>query len=100
IFQGTIAFSASPADAHTSAGGDDVFVVKFDPAGNVLWSRSFGDILDDTPRAVATDASGNVFVTGDFEGTVNFGGGPVTSVDALDGCLVKLSSAGAVLGTK
>ncbi len=47
----------------TTAGGSDVFVRKYDLAGNVLWTRQFGTSGGDSADAVAADASG-VYVAG------------------------------------
>jgi hypothetical protein len=54
-----------------------------------IWSRSFGDSDDDIGRAVAVDGSGNVILTGWFEGAVDFGGGLLTSVGDRDIFLAK-----------
>jgi hypothetical protein len=75
-FQGTVDFGGGGL---TSAGGNDVYVVKFDAAGGHLWSGRFGDVSEQAARSVATDGSGNVIVTGYFYSTVDFGGGPLTS---------------------
>ncbi len=99
-FSGTIAFGAAAADSHTSAGLSDAFVVKLDPAGNVLWSRSYGGAGADVGRSIAVDSLGNVLVTGDFAQTIDLGGGPLTSADVLDGFLVKLDPAGNHLWSK
>lgn len=57
------------------------------PACEEVWSRAFGDASGQYARSVAVDADGNVLVAGQFEGTVDFGGGPLvatgTSVDAF-----------------
>jgi len=50
----------------TCAGSSDIFLVKQDPSGTVLWAKSFGGALLDEGYAVATDASNNVFITGTF----------------------------------
>jgi len=63
----------------TSSGGLDGFVASYSPAGTPRWSRRFGGTGTDVARAVAVDAAGNVVVAGYFEGTVDFGGGPLTS---------------------
>jgi len=43
----------------------DVFVAKFDPTGRTLiWATFLGADDDDTPSALAVDASGNVYVAG------------------------------------
>jgi hypothetical protein len=58
----------------TNSGHDDVFLVKYDPLGNVLWARKAGGIADDDGYSVCTDPSGNVFVTGFFNSpTMTFG---------------------------
>lgn len=46
-------------------------------------------------KAVAADASGNVYMTGEFAGTVDFGGGGLTSAGAFDGFVASYTSAGA-----
>jgi hypothetical protein len=52
----------------------DVFVVKYDPSGNVLWGKSVGGTGDDLGYGISTDASGNLVVTGHFSSpTITFG---------------------------
>lgn len=55
-----------------SAGAQDVFVVKLDPGGNLLWAHRFGAAADDSGEAITVDAQGNVYVTGFFNKTVDF----------------------------
>src|SRR5258706_6815557 len=50
----------------TSAGMNDIFLAKYDGAGNVLWAIRAGGSGDDWAQGLTTDASGNVFVTGTF----------------------------------
>jgi enterochelin esterase-like enzyme len=51
--------------AHAGNTSDDVFVVKFDPDGNREWLRQLGlSTVADRGYAIATDATGNVYVTG------------------------------------
>ena len=86
--------------ALTSAGLKDIFVAKFDPDGAHLWSKRFGDGSDQEPTAVAVDASGNAIVTGDFWGSVDFGGGALTCAGADDIFVAKFGSDGAHLWSK
>jgi hypothetical protein len=74
VFRGTATFGTTTLNA---AGGniDDVFVMKLDANGNVLWAKQIGSSGDDTGRGIAADASGNVYVTGGFIGTATFGPG-------------------------
>lgn len=63
----------------TSAGAQDIFLAAFDAGGQHLWSRCFGDAGNDRPHALAVDAGGNVILGGFFAGTVDFGGGSLSS---------------------
>ena len=56
----------------TSNGGNDVFLTKFDGAGNLLWRATFGGSGRDRAVSITVDGSGNAYVTGVFEGTVDF----------------------------
>lgn len=48
----------------------DVFVVKYDPNGNVIWANSAGGNAAANSTGIAVDSLGNVFVTGYFTGTI------------------------------
>ncbi|UCF04204.1 MAG: hypothetical protein JSV33_09645 [bacterium] len=85
-FRSTINFGGGTL---TSAGADDIFLAEFDSNGNHLWSKRFGDAYFQQCHSTACDGSGNVMVTGYFEGTVDFGGGPLTSAGNKDIFLVK-----------
>ena len=86
----------------TSAGMSDIFVAKLAPDGTPIWAKSFGDAKNQSARAVAADAQGNVIFVGQFVGTVNFGGGAFTSVGPNfdDTFLVKLGPQGNHLWSK
>jgi hypothetical protein len=64
------------------------------------WSSRFGDSDTQFGKAVAADALGNVFATGEFWGTVDFGGGPLTSAGGWDVVVAKLDAAGNHLWSK
>lgn len=53
----------------TSSGTGDMFIVKYDTNGNVLWAKKAGGGKDDCGNSVATDTSGNVYIVGYFEST-------------------------------
>ncbi len=55
------------------------FVAKFTGSGTPVWSKAFGSDFSTHGHSVAADGAGNVTVTGMFEGTVDFGGGPLTA---------------------
>ena len=62
-----------------SAGGTDIFLAKFNNAGVHQWSKKFGDASNQFPNGIAVDGGGNVYLTGFFQGTVDFGGGGLVS---------------------
>lgn len=66
----------------SNAGNRDLFIAKYDAAGNVLWAKSAGDWADDLSYSVCTDGSGNVFMTGYFcSPTITFGTITLTNTD-------------------
>jgi hypothetical protein len=91
-FQGTVSFGGA---ALVSKGGDDIFVAKFDAAGNPLWSRGYGTTRDDEGHDVASDALGNLIMTGHYGSAIDFGGGTAPFVGSVDSFILKLDGAGA-----
>lgn len=99
-FLGSIDFGAG---ALTSAGQNDAYVAKLDPNGAALWSKSYGDAqYHQYAQHVATDAQGNILVTGHFRGSINFGGGALNDVYNFfeDLFIAKLSSSGGHVWSK
>ncbi len=93
-FQGTADFGGGP---FTSAGGTDIFVAEYSVSGVPLWSRHIGSTGNDYAYGVAVDGSGNVVVTGSYQGAVDFGGGALTAYGPMDVLIAKYSSTGAYL---
>jgi Beta-propeller repeat len=56
-----------------------------------LWAKRFGGPNSDTGEAIAVDANENVLATGGFQGTVDFGGGPLTSAGSGDVYVAKFA---------
>ncbi len=91
-FAGTVNFGGSNL---SSISGADVFVAKFEADGDHVWSQRFGGLGDQRLESVAVDGSGNVALTGYYDGTVDFGGGQLVSVANNDIFLAKLNAGGA-----
>ncbi len=57
-----------------NAGYADLFLVKYDGSGALLWSISAGDQYDDAGLSVIADTAGNIYVTGKYSSaTISFG---------------------------
>ncbi len=81
--------------------GADIFLVKYDAIGNVLWAKNGGGTTNDRGVSVAVDASGNAYVTGYFNSsTITFGTYTLTNAGSYDIFLVKYDSSGNVLWAK
>src|SRR5690554_198099 len=52
-----------------SAGQADIFILKLDAKGNLLWAKQLGDTEYDTGTSITTDAKGNVYTIGRFTST-------------------------------
>ncbi len=87
-FRGTATFGSTASNASfTSANTEDSFIARYSATGALIWVRTFaGQSTTSTSgptstttfaigqgSAVAIDSSGNVFIAGSFDGTVNFG---------------------------
>ena len=87
---GTMDFGGGPL---ADAGLGDAFVAKYNASGVYLWARRLGGTAQDIGEGVAVDGNGDVIVTGQFQNTVDFGGGPLTSTGGRDIFVAKYSGA-------
>lgn len=73
-FEGTADFDPGAGVFTLSAltGSYDIFISKLDPSGNFIWAKNMGGVGIASANAVKTDAAGNVYSTGVFEGTVDY----------------------------
>jgi hypothetical protein len=99
IFTGTVDFDPGDGISNlTSMGENDIFISKLDAYGNYLWAKRFGGATGDTGKSIAIDSGGNIFVTGDFTGTVDFDPGIREAIRTSDGrydfFVLKLDSSG------
>lgn len=82
----------------------DISIHKLDTNGNLIWAKSIGDVGADYGREITLDNQGNVYVTGDFTGTVDFdpdsGVFNLTSTSGSDIFVVKLDSNGGFVWAK
>jgi hypothetical protein len=104
FFNGIADFDPGAGEANlTSAGGNDSFISKLDSSGNIVWAKRLGGTSSDSGRSIAVDSSGNVYTTGNFQGTVDFDPGAgeanLTSFGSNDVFVLKLTPSGESLGS-
>jgi hypothetical protein len=105
-FTNTVDFDPSASVVNlTTAGGDDVYVAKLDGSLNLAWARRAGGANPDAARALTVDKAGNVYSTGQFNGTVDFDPGAGTlaltgTSGVANGYAWKLNASGNVLYAK
>ncbi|MCK5852757.1 SBBP repeat-containing protein [bacterium] len=75
-------------DGQTNNGSYDLCLTKFNGNGDKHWTKIWGSTLGDMGFGVASDNSGNIFVTGNTKGV--FGG--QTHIGFEDLCLTKFKS--------
>jgi len=93
-FADTASFGGEPLVAAGNA-GVDIAVAKYDASGHHLWSKRFGNELEDGARGLAVDPAGNITFAGSFEKAIELGGKSYTSAGESDIFVVHLSTDGA-----
>ena len=82
----------------TPAGSADAFVLKLDASGNYVWAKAMGGTSFDPGYSIKLDGSGNVYTTGNFQGTADFDPGAgvsnLTSAGGDDIFISKLDGSG------
>jgi len=48
------------------AGSYDVFVAKYNSAGDPIWAKNFGGLLNESPTAMTVTPRGNIYITGTY----------------------------------
>jgi hypothetical protein len=90
-FSATVDFGGG---AILSAGASDAFIARYDVNGGHLWSDGYGSTGSDNCLGIYGDGASNVVATGFFNGTVDFGGGPLVSAGGNDIFLAKYGPTG------
>jgi len=85
-----------------NSGGQDLFLAKLDPSGNIIWAKSAGGNGNDVATGVCTDGRGNVCITGSFASPLFYIGNKILA----DTCpfsvpfVAKFDSSGSLLWSK
>lgn len=101
-FSGTIDFDPSASTAYTlsALSGQSIFILKLNSSGSLVWANGLGDDTGYNGGGcrVNIDNIGDIYVTGDFTGTVDFisgvGNYTMNPNGGSDMFLLKINSAG------
>nr|MBA2582829.1 SBBP repeat-containing protein [Bacteroidota bacterium] len=67
-----------------SKGGRDAYLVKYDPAGNLIWIKNEGGSSREAGMGVKAAKDGRIYVTGSFSSKASFGTQSVSSNGSSD----------------
>ena len=84
------AFITGSTDSY-GTGNNNVFLLKYDSSGNLLWYKTWGSSENAGGSGIALDSSGNIFITGS---TYSYGAGN------RDTLVLKYDSSGSLLWNK
>ncbi|HIA36898.1 MAG TPA: hypothetical protein EYN89_09290, partial [Flavobacteriales bacterium] len=73
------------------AGGRDIYVIRIDGSGSLLWSKTYGGTLDDFGNSIQTASDGGYIISGY---TSSFGNG------STDAYIISINSTGGLLWSK
>jgi hypothetical protein len=77
-----------------AGGQSDIFIVKYGTDGTLKWAKRLGDAGDQYIESIVIDSDGNIILTGQFNGSIDFGAGPVMAPPNGGGYLAKLDPNG------
>ncbi len=101
VFREEIALDNNPDYRFANRGKSDIVLLKATQSGDVIWMQTIGGAGDDRAFRIATDATGNVYLTGSFEGVIRFDDNDdahtLVSNGKEDAFLVKFDTEGHVL---
>jgi len=105
VFEGEADFDPSEEEFMlTSAGNLDIFIVKLNADGDLVWAKNFSGTEYEESNGIGVDAEGNIYVSGYFYDPVDFDPGAaeyeMTSAGLADGFVVKLKNDGSFIWAK
>ena len=105
-FSNTADFDPGVGELDKTSNGDyDIYVLKLNPEGELLWAATFGSGARDFGTSISLDGEGNVLCAGNYGNTIDFDPGPGTfelssSGGSRDIFVLKLTSDGEFIWAK
>jgi len=76
VFNGTVDFDPSTGvEELTSAGGQDIAVMRFNSDGELIWVHSIGSAEAEFSGACSVDSQGRILISGNYRSTCSFNHG-------------------------
>ena len=85
-FGGTINLGGSNL---SSAGNEDIFLVRYAADGTHVWSKRFGSSGQEEASGLAVAPNGDIVLVGSLNTAFNFGGSNITPAGGFDGFVVR-----------
>lgn len=85
---------------YLSRGEGDIFLASYSAAGAVNWSKHIGGTGDDNTYDLTTDGAGNIYASGWFSESVDFGGTVLRSKGSVDMFVAKYAPDGRLTWAK
>lgn len=86
--------------ARVNRGSRDIFALRLDAAGAYVWDYTAGGTGYDFAAGLRSAPDGTSYIVGGFEGTVDFGSGPVTAPARSSAFAVQLTPDGSTSGVQ
>ncbi len=85
-----------------SNGGREIFILKLTPNGDFVWAKAIGSSNFDEGLGIKLDNNGHVYITGYFDGTVDFNpnAGICNLTGSIDPFILKLDTVGNFIWAK
>lgn len=77
-FFGSVSFGSTTLQSASNS--KDIFLVKLDPNGDVIWALKEGGSMAENAYGVAVDNQNNIILTGQFQGNATIAGSNFTSM--------------------
>jgi hypothetical protein len=91
-------------DTLFNQGSADIYIVKFNNQGNIVWAKSCGGNSDDGGGGVCCDSIGNIYIAGSYRSTItNFNNLTINKINpsvSAEMCLAKYDSNGNAIWVK
>ncbi len=99
-YRGSVTFGTTTLYS-MSAIAVNLYVVKYDSSGNIIWAKTFGGVGRDASTSITCDNQGNLYLYGVFSSpAISFGAYTLSRISSGDFFLVKLDSTGSPLWAK